>query len=199
MIKKCPVLNKFLDILKVPKVTNRLQTQKEEEGLAVIEEKRIVRCTPFLKNVNIPPSNEDKITIYKIIKNLANFILVTDIRSFRGLECGNVVVLTDGSEHHGRMFIAECLSRCTSNQLYFVSMRSERKRKSKSSSKYQTLNVVFDELRYRKDIIEFKTIDITEHRLLQWRHLTEHLQEETGDKKVDFSHRIDWNNVLGQR
>ena len=59
--------------------------------------------------------------------------------------------------------IIKCTS--TSNDLYFVStVRNCGSKKSKPSSKYQTLNVVFDKLRARKDIIKFETIDITKQK-----------------------------------
>ena len=45
--------------------------------------------------------------------------------AFRGLECQNLIILIDRSQHQGRQFLAECIARCTTNQLYMVDVTKE--------------------------------------------------------------------------
>ena len=194
-IQKMAVIDNLLEILIVPKMTRKIRVKRQEEGLASIKYNRLVLHQPFLKDVRLPPSKQDKLRVYKSLNDNRDFVLVTDIRSFRGLECNNIVVLTDGTEHQGRIFIAECIARCTSNQLCFVNTiyNNKNTNKMEASDQYQTLDMIFDKLKLHTDIIKFERMDIPKHILLKLKQLTEQPRERENYRKIDFSTLVDWN------
>ena len=194
-VQKMALIDDILKILKVPKITRKIRIKRKEEGLASIKDNRIVLYQPFLKDVRVPPSKQDKVRVHKALNDTPDFVLVTDIRSFRGLECSNIVVLTDGTEHQGRIFIAECIARCTSNQLCLVNTIYNIKNTTtiEASDQYQTLDMIFDKLKLHTDIIKFERMDIPKHTLLKLKQLTEQPRERENYRKIDFSTLVDWN------
>ena len=104
-----------------------------------IAEENIIQYTPFLDNPTIPPTKEEKLNVHNQLQKNRKHIMITDIRGYRGLESKNVIVMIDDNEYHGKQFVAESLSRCISNELYFVNIA---KKSMEESSNKQTLQQI---------------------------------------------------------
>ena len=167
-----------------------------------IEKKRIIEYAPFLDNKTVPPTTEYKEKIYKKIGDITDHILITDRRGFRGLESKNVVVLLDPKDHQGRQYINESLSRCISNNLYFVCTLKEaanvitkglRAFKNFLWEGKQTLEDVVEQWKQNGNV-DFETIQLTEKEFLSYNELVKNepnkLKTETAE--VDDSHIANW-------
>ena len=78
-----------------------LLSDKTHKEISVVDTNNIIRYTPFLDNPNHYPSQKDKEEVYAKFKATQSHIFVTDIMAFGGLECQNLIILIDRSQHQG--------------------------------------------------------------------------------------------------
>ena len=139
--KKRNVVISSLKLLRPPteKLTKLEMYNRHKIKVLSIPAEKIIQYTPFIDNPTIPPAKEEKLNVHNQLQRNRMHILITDIKGYRGLESKNVIVMIDENEYHGKQFLAESLSRCVSNELYFVNIA---KKSMADSTNKQTLQQV---------------------------------------------------------
>ena len=166
-----------------------LLSDKNHKEISVVDTNNIIEYTPFIDNPNHYPSQEYKEEIYAKIKAIKTHILVTDIMAFRGLECQNLIILIDRSQHQGRHFLAECIARCTTNQLYMVDVSKEMDERQVDK---QALHHIIEALTVEKKI-ETKQMSVSENDLSVWKKIARTHEEGTYETEgSDLRHLIAW-------
>ena len=141
-----------------------LLSDKRYKEISVVDTNKVIKYTPFLDNPNHYPSQEYKEEVYAKFKAIKSHILVTDIMAFRGLECQNLIILIDRNQHQGRHFLAECIARCTTNQLYMVDVTNEMDERQVDK---QTLHNIIEALK-EKQKIETTHVSVSQDDFSVW-------------------------------
>ena len=196
--KKRNVLINSLKLLRPPteKLSKLEMYNRRKIKLLSIAEENIIQYTPFLDNPTIPPTKKEKLNVHNQLQRNRKHILITDIRGYRGLESKNVIVMIDENEYHGKQFVAECLSRCVSNELYFVNI--EKKSVEESSNK-QTLHQVIKHWESELAINTLQT-SLSKETLTIWKSIIQtssNVEYTTEDD--DHSNLIDWRQYVYSR
>ena len=173
-----------------------LLSDKTHKEISVVDTNNIIEYTPFLDNPNHYPSQEYKEEVYAKFKAIQSHIFVTDIMAFRGLECQNLIILIDSNQHQGRQFRAECIARCTTNQLYMVDVTKEMDERQVDK---QTLHHIIEALKLEKKI-DTKKVSVLENDLSDWKIIARtHEGGAYENEGSDLRHLVDWDkyaNVL---
>ena len=153
-----------------------------------LNQKRIIKYAPFLSNKFYPPSNEDKEEIYQCLGRNQDYILLTDIRGYRGLETTNLIVLIDKNEHQGRQFLAECVSRCNSNNLFLISVTKDIQYNNENQTVQHIINCWKDE-----ETVDLQQLTVSENEHTNWHKLVGSFIEQTAEVYKDDAQDVDWN------
>ena len=173
------ILNKSLSLL----------SEKINKEISLAVTNNIIEYTPFVDNPNHYPSQEYKEEIYAKFKAIQNHILVTDIMAFRGLECQNLIILMDRNQHQGRQFLAECIARCTTNQLYMVDVTNEMDERQVDK---QTLHHIIEALKVEMKI-DTKQVTVLEKDFSFWMQIARTHEEGAYESEgLDLRHLIVW-------
>ena len=160
-----------------------------KKSLSLLSTENIIKYTPFLDNPSNYPSQEYKEEVYAKFKAIQSHIFVTDIMAFRGLECQNLIILIDRNQHQGRHILAECIARCTTNQLYMVDVTNEM---GERQGDKQTLHHIIEALKLEKKI-ETKQVSVLENDFSVWKTIARtHEVGEHESEASDYRHLVDW-------
>ena len=166
-----------------------LLSDKNHKEISVVDTNNIIEYTPFIDNPNHYPSQEYKEEVYGKFKAIQNHIFVTDIMAFRGLECKNLIILIDTSQHQGRQFLAECIARCTTNQLYMVDVTNEMDERNVDE---QTLHHIIEALKAERKI-DTKQVSVFGKDLSVWRTIARTQEGGANESEgSDLRHLIAW-------
>ena len=166
-----------------------LLSDKIHKEISVVDKENIIKYTPFLDNPNHYPSQKDKEEVYAKFKAIKSHIFVTDIMAFRGLECKNLIILIDRNQHQGRQFLAECIARCTTNQLYMVDVTKEIDERQVDK---QTLHHIIEALKVEKKI-DTKQVSVLENDLSLWKKIAGNQEGGAYESEgSDLRHLIAW-------
>ena len=166
-----------------------LLSDKTHKEISVVDTNNIIEYTPFLDNPNHYPSQEYKAEVYAKFKALQSHIFVTDIMAFRGLECQNLIILIDRNQHQGRQFLAECIARCTTNQLYMVDVTKEI---GERQVDIQTLHHIIEALKVEKKI-DTMQVSVLGNDLSVWKTIARtHEGGAYESEGSDLRHLVDW-------
>ena len=166
-----------------------LLSDNNHKEISVVDTENIIQYTPFLDNPNHYPSQEYKEEVYAKFKAIQSHIFVTDIMAFRGLECKNLIILIDRNQHQGRQFLAECVARCTTNQLYMVDVTKEM---DESQVDKQTLQHIIEALKVEKKI-DTKQVSVLENDFSVWKTIARtHEGGAYESEGSDLRHLVDW-------
>ena len=166
-----------------------LLSDKNYKEMSVVDTNNIIEYTPFLDNPNYYPSQEYKEEVYAKFKAIQSHIFVTDIMAFRGLECQNLIILIDRNQHQGRQFLAECIARCTTNQLYMIDVTNKIDERQVDK---QTLHDIIEALKLEKKI-DLKQVSVLENDFSVWKTIAR--TQEVGEfesEGSDLRHLVDW-------
>ena len=109
--------------------------------------------------------------------------------AFRGLECQNLIILIDRNQHQGRQFLAECIARCTTNQLYMVDVTNHIDERQVDK---QTLHHIIEALKVEKKI-DTKQVSVLENDLCIWKKIARtHEEGPYKSEGSDLRHLIAW-------
>ena len=109
--------------------------------------------------------------------------------AFRGLECQHLIILIDRNQHQGRQFLAECIARCTTNQLYMVDVTNEMDERQVDK---QTLNHIIEALILEKKI-DTKQVSVLENDFSVWKTIARTHEEGAFESEgSDLRHLVDW-------
>ena len=173
------ILNKSLSIL----------SDKNHKEISVVDANNIIKYTPFIDNPNHYPSREYKEEVFAKFKIIQSHIFVTEIMGFRGLECQNLVILIDRNQHQGRQFLAECIARCTTNQMYMVDVTKEIDERQVDK---QTLHHIIKALKVEKKI-DTKQVSVLENDYRVWKTIARtHEGGAYESEGSDLRHLIEW-------
>ena len=162
---------------------------KNHKEMSVVDANNIIEYTPFVDNPNQYPSQKYKEDVYAKFKVIQSHILVTDIMAFRGLECQNLIILIDRNQHQGRQFFAECIARCTTNQLYMVDVTNEMDERQVDK---QTLHHIIEVLKVEKKI-DTRQVLVLENDFSVWKRIARtHKEGECESEGTDLRHLIEW-------
>ena len=157
--------------------------------MSVVDTNNIIEYTPFIDNPNHYPSQEYKEGVYEKFNAIQSHIFVTDIMAIRGLECKNLIILIDRNQHQGRQFFAECIARCTTNQLYMVDVTNGIDERHADK---QTLHHIIEALKVEKNI-ETKQVSVLENDLYVWKKIARtHKEGAYENEGSDLRHLIAW-------
>ena len=166
-----------------------LLSNKNHKEISVVDTNKIIEYTPFIDNPNQYPSQELKEEVYEMFKAIKSHIFVTDIMAFRGLECQSLIILIDRHQHQGRQFLAECIARCTTNQLYMVDVTNDMNERHVDK---QTLNHIIEALKVGKKI-ETRQMSVLENDLSVWKKIARtHEEGAYKSEGSDLRHLIAW-------
>ena len=167
-----------------------LLADKNHKEISVVDTENIIKYTPFLDNPNHYPSQKDKEEVYAKLKAIKkSHIFVTDIMAFRGLECQNLIILIDRNQHQGRQFLAECIARCTTNQLYMVDVTKEIDERQVDK---QTSHHIVEALKVEKKI-DTKQVSVLENEFSVWKKIARtHEAGAYESQGSDLSHLVEW-------
>ena len=164
-----------------------LLSDKNHKEISVVDINNIIEYTPFLDGYTHYPSEKDKEKVYAKFKAIQSHIFVTDIMAFRGLDCQNLIILIDRNQHQGRQFLAECIGRCTTNQLYMVHVTKER---DEGQVNKQTIHHIIEELKMEK-IIDTMQVSVLEKDFSVWKTIARtHEAEVYESEGPDMRHQV---------
>ena len=198
--KKRNIVINSLKLLRPPteKLSKLEKCNRDKINILSIAEEKIIQYTPFLDNPTIPPTQEEKLKVHNKLQRNQKYIMITDIRGYRGLESTNVIVLIDQNEYHGKQFIAESLSRCISNELYFVNIANKSMEECSTSNK-QTLNQV---IKHWESELLINTLQplLSKQTLTIWKSIIQtSANVEYANEDDDHSNLIDWRQYVYSR
>ena len=166
-----------------------LLSDESHKEIPIVHTENIIQYTPFLDNPNHYPSQKDKEEVYAKFKAIQSHIFVTDIMAFRGLECQNLIILIDRNQHQGRQVLAECIARCTTNQLYMVDVTNDMDEREVDK---QTLHHIIEALKVEKKI-DTKQMSVLENDLSLWKKIAGNQEEGAYESEgSDLRHLIAW-------
>ena len=164
-----------------------LLSDKTHKEISVVDINNIIEYTPFLDGYTHYPSEKDKEKVYAKFKAIQSHIFVTDIMAFRGLDCQNLIILIDINQHQGRHFLAECIARCTTNQLYMVDVTKER---DEGQVNKQTIHHIIEELKMKKKI-DTMPVSVLEKDFSVWKKIARtHEAEVYESEGPDMRHQV---------
>ena len=196
--KKRNIVINSLKLLRPPteNLTKLEMNNRDKIKILSIAEENIIQYTPFLDNPTIPPTKEEKLNVHNQLQRNRKHIMITDIRGYRGLESKNVIVMIDEDEYHGKQFVAESLSRCVSNELYFVNIA---KKSVEESFNTQTLQQVIKHWE-SEQLINTLQPPLSKETLTIWKSIIQtsaNVEYTTEDD--DHSNLIDWRQYVYSR